>query len=79
MMRAASVVCDVVTLQQLLEFLGIIAWAIVTPYNTSKNNNSVKIVAISAQTVAEVELANFLTRKYFENTSATIRKSILFQ
>ena len=37
--------------------------------------NSVTMVAISAQTAADVELANFLTRKYFENTSATIRKS----
>ena len=41
--------------------------------------NSVTMVAISAQTDADEELANFLTRKYFENTSATIRKSILFQ
>ena len=79
MMRAASVVCDVVMLQQLLEFLGIIAWAIVTPNHMCGSPNSVTIVAISAQTTAEVELANFLTRKYFENTSATIRKSILFQ
>ena len=39
--------------------------------------NSVIMVAISAQTAADVELANLLTRKYFENTSATIRKSIL--
>ena len=37
------------------------------------------MVAISAQTAADEELANFLTRKYFENTSATMRKSILFQ
>ena len=41
--------------------------------------NSVKMEAISAQTAADVELANFLTRKYFENTLATMRKSILFQ
>ena len=41
--------------------------------------NSVTIVASSAQTAADVEFANFLTRNYFENTSATIRKSILFQ
>ena len=41
--------------------------------------NSVMMVASSAQMAADVELANFLTRKYFENTSATIRKSILFQ
>ena len=41
--------------------------------------NSVTMVAISAHTAADVELANFLTRKYFENTSATMRKSILFQ
>ena len=31
MMRAAGLVCDVVSLQKLLEFLGIIAWAIVAP------------------------------------------------
>ena len=31
MVRAAGVVCDVVTLQKLLEFLGIVAWSIVTP------------------------------------------------
>ena len=30
MVRAAGVVCDVVTLQKLLEFLGIVAWSIVT-------------------------------------------------
>ena len=41
--------------------------------------NSVTMVAISAQTAADEELANFLTRKYFENTSATMRKSIVFQ
>ena len=41
--------------------------------------NSVTIVASSAQTAADVEFAYFLTRMYFENTSATIRKSILFQ
>ena len=41
--------------------------------------NSVTMVASSAQTAADVELANFLTRKYFENTSVTMRKSILFQ
>ena len=78
MMWAASLVCDVVTLQQLLEFFGIIAWAIVTLIMYG-SPNSVTIVAISAQTAADVELANFLTKKYFENTSATIRKSILFQ
>ena len=39
----------------------------------------IELVANSAQTGADVELANFLTRKYFENTSATMRKSILFQ
>ena len=39
--------------------------------------NSVTMVAISAQTAADEELANFLTRKYFENTSVTMR--ILFQ
>ena len=32
--------------------------------------NSVTMVAISAQTAADKELANFLTRKYFENTVA---------
>ena len=31
MVRATGVVCDVVMLQKLLEFLGIIAWSIVTP------------------------------------------------
>ena len=41
--------------------------------------NSVTMVASSAQMAADVELANYLTRKYFEETSATIRKSILFQ
>ena len=41
--------------------------------------NSVTIMDSSAQTVADVEFANFLTRKYFKKTSATIRKSILFQ
>ena len=71
-MRAAGVVCDVVTLQKLLEFLGIVAWSIVTP-------DDVAMVAISTQTTADEELANFLTRKYFENTSVTMRKSILFQ
>ena len=30
-MRAAGLVCDVVSLQKLLEFLGIVAWSIVTP------------------------------------------------
>ena len=30
-------------------------------------------------TAAEVEFGNFLTMMYFENTSATIRKSILSQ
>ena len=39
--------------------------------------NSVTMVASSAQMATDVELANFLTRKYFEKTSATIRKSIL--
>ena len=78
MMRAAGVVCDVVMLQHLLEFLGIVAWFMVTPDRMGRPS-SVTMVAISAQTAADVELANFLTRKYFENTSATIRKSILFQ
>ena len=32
-MWAASLECDVVMLQQLLELFGIIAWAIVTPNN----------------------------------------------
>ena len=41
--------------------------------------NSVTIMDSSAQTAADVEFANFLTRKYFEKTSATIRKCILFQ
>ena len=41
--------------------------------------NSVAMVASSAQMAADVELANFLTGKYFENTSATMRKSILYQ
>ena len=30
MVRGAGVVCDVVTLQKLLEFLGMVAWSIVT-------------------------------------------------
>ena len=78
MMWAAGVVCDVVTLQQLLELFGIVAWAIVTPIMWG-SPDSVTMVAISAQTAADVELANFLTKKYLEKTSATIRKSILFQ
>ena len=41
--------------------------------------NSVTMVASSAQMAADVGLASFLTRKYFENTPVTIRKSILFQ
>ena len=77
-MWAAGVVCDVVMLQQLLELFGIIAWAIVTLIMCG-SPNSVTMVAISAQTAAGVELANFLTKKYLEKTSATIRKSILFQ
>ena len=78
MVRAAGVVCDVVTLQKLLEFLGIVAWSIVTSDMWGKPN-SVTMVASSAQTAADVELAIFLTRNYFENTSTTMRKSILFQ
>ena len=78
MVRAAGLVCDVISLQKLLELLGIVAWAIVTPDNVGRPN-SVNMVASSARTAADVELVNFLTRKYFENTSATIRKSILFQ
>ena len=31
MIWAACLVCDAVTLQELLELLGIVAWAIVTP------------------------------------------------
>ena len=31
MVRAAGLVCDVVSLQKLLELLGIVAWTIVTP------------------------------------------------
>ena len=41
--------------------------------------HSVTMVASSAQMAADEELASFLTRKYFKNTSATMRKSILFQ
>ena len=41
--------------------------------------NSVTILDSSVQMAAEVEFGNFLTMMYFENTSATIRKSILFQ
>ena len=40
--------------------------------------NSVTIIDSSAQMAADVEFANFLTRKYFEKTSATLRKSMLF-
>ena len=77
-MWAAGLVCDVVTLQHLLEFHGIVAWSIVTPYQWGRPS-SVTMVAISAQTAAEEEFVNFLTRKYLENTSATIRKSMRFQ
>ena len=38
--------------------------------------NSVTIIDNSMHTAAEVEFGNFLTMMYFENTSATIRKSI---
>ena len=41
--------------------------------------NSVTIIDSSMHMAAEVEFGNFLTMIYFENTSATIRKSILFQ
>ena len=78
MVRAAGVVCDVVMLQKLLEFLGIVAWSIVISDDVGKPN-SVTMVAISGQSAADVELAYFLTRKYFENTSVTMRKFILFQ
>ena len=37
--------------------------------------NSVTMVASSAQIAADVELVSFLTRKYFENMSVTMRKS----
>ena len=37
------------------------------------------MVAISAQTAAEEEFVSFLIRKYLENTSATMRKSMRFQ
>ena len=40
--------------------------------------NSVTIMDSSAQMAADVEFANFLTRKYFEKTSAIIRKSTGF-
>ena len=78
MIWADGLVCDVVSLQKLLELLGIVAWAIITPDNVGRPN-SVTILDSSAQMAADVEFANFLTRKYFEKTSATIRKSILFQ
>ena len=78
MVRAAGLVCDVVSLQKLLELLGIIAGATALLMMWGRPN-SVTMVASSAQMAADVELANFLTRKYFEKTSATIRKSILFQ
>ena len=41
--------------------------------------NSVTIIDSSVQTAADVEFGNFLTMMYFEKTSATIRKSIIFQ
>ena len=71
-------VYDVVMLQKLLDFLGIAAWSMSLLMMWGKPN-SVTMVASSAQTAADVELASFLTRKYFENTSVTMRKSILFQ
>ena len=40
--------------------------------------NCVTIIDNSAQMAADVEFGNFLTRKYFEKTSAATRKSILF-
>ena len=40
---------------------------------------SVTIIDSSMHTTAEVEFGNFLTMMYFENTFATIRRSILFQ
>ena len=78
MVWAAGLVCDVVSLQKLLELLGIVAWTIITSDNVEQAN-SVTIIYSSAQMAADVEFGNFLTRKYFEKTSATIRKSILFQ
>ena len=59
---------------QLLEFLGIVSLLIMWG-----RPNSVTMMAISAQTAADEELANFLAGRYFENTSVTIRKSILFK
>ena len=41
--------------------------------------NSVTMIDSSMHTTAEVEFGNCLTMMYFENTSTTIRKSILFQ
>ena len=64
-MRAAGVVCDVVTLQKLLEFLQNCSMGPLSLLMMWGRPNSVTMVAISAQTAADEELANFLTRKYF--------------
>ena len=57
-MWAASLVCDVVTLQHLLEFLGIVAWAIVLLITWGRPS-SVTMVAISAQLLQKKSLLIF--------------------
>ena len=67
---------DAETLQKFLKLSGIIAWTIVTPDLRGKLNS--EIITESAMHMAvDVEFGNFLTKMYFENTSATNRKSIL--
>ena len=78
MVWAACLVQNSVTLQEFLELLGTIAWIIVT-LDYMRQTNSVTIIDNSMHMAVEVELGNILTRMYLEKTSATIRKSILFQ
>ena len=78
MVWATGLVCDAVTLQKLLELFEIVAWTIVTSDYVGRPN-SVTIIDSSTHMAAEVEFGNFFTMMYFENTSTTIRKSILFQ
>ena len=77
MVWAAGLVCDVVTLQKLLELFGIVARVIVLLIMWGRPN-SVTIIDSSVQTAAEVEFGNFLTMMYFEKTSTTIGKSTFF-
>ena len=65
MIWAACLVRDAVTLQELLELFGIVAWTVVTLDYIGKPN-SVTIIDNSVHTAAEVELGNFLTRMYLE-------------